>query len=101
MSTLSDRQGKCLSCDSERVKIILMPDNFIHKYKMVCCQCDKYIKWISDKQSFDEQNSDLIYGLLNKDINEWERKFLESIKSFKQISSKQNDCFNKIINKYR
>lgn len=101
MSTISDANGKCQSCASEQVKIIQMPDDHVHKYKMVCSRCDKYIRWVSDKPTFSDQNSKIISDLLMKPLSQWERSFILSIRQLKRLSPKQSECYERIVIKYR
>lgn len=88
----------CPSCNYTGVSLVRMPDNCVHYAAKRCGRCDRFLKWEGKPETVNkkqQQQKTINQMLKASHLSQWERKFLEGLKS-KKISPKQQEVLSRI-----
>lgn len=94
-------------CEHFKTNIELMPEEHVHYAKLVCADCNKFIKWHPNpliKETTLRRNVQIERIINNEDgyylLSDYERKFMNSIHNKAFLTEKQSAFFQKILDKY-
>lgn len=79
-------------CEHLRTHMIRMPAGHIHYAKVVCSDCDKFVRWEPKPETLERQkkNAEILSALaLCPDLPPWERGFVRYLATQKHFSPKQ------------
>ena len=92
----------CASCGSSRVNLVKMPDYCTHHTARRCGTCDTFLDWQpkpATKEHQKQRRATIERLLKSSQLNQWERSFLEGLKS-RKLSPKQTECLAKIESRF-
>lgn len=92
-----------MSCDHQSVTVVLTPQG-PHHSKEVCATCGKFIRWLPKPETL-ERNKQTMRNIEflsdRKSLNDWERTFLDSIKTVApKLSPKQLDKLEEVCKRH-
>lgn len=97
-------QAPCLACGHVGINIVQMPKYSKHYAARRCGYCDAFRGW-QPKPSTEQRRAELrraIAQLLESPLlSDWDRGFLESIRSQKKLSLNQEACLNRLEGKVK
>lgn len=102
ISNLKKQKKSCLHNDYYTE---YMPTDYIHYAKIICTDCDKFIKWAENpevtKKYIERQNVIChIEQTFTNRLTDWEKSFLTDIFFLRFLTPKRLEYYNKIIKKY-
>lgn len=88
----------CPICGSTRINLVKMPDYSSHHAARRCAECDSFRGWESKpatKEKQRRQQTTISHLLKSSQLSQWEREFLQGLKT-KKLSSKQQEVLSRI-----
>lgn len=89
----------CFSCGSNKINTVRMPSYHTHHAALKCGECDRFIRWepkpttITKRQQQQQMISELLQA---KGLTDWQREFLESVRSKDKLSPRQQKVLAQI-----
>jgi hypothetical protein len=74
----------------------------IHHAKEVCADCGIFIRWLPKPETVErqKQNAEILTALAKKPLPEWEREFVRTLATHKNISPKQQKILLQLKDTY-
>jgi hypothetical protein len=89
-----------MACDHARTKETLLPEDNKHYSKINCASCGAFLGFSKNPKTtdrFNERKKTIDNILNNNSLNDWDTKFLNSIRDKRTLSPKQEYCYQKIV----